>query len=720
VRRFRPDPRRRRRAAFAFAAAVAAALACAPRESPPPKTADGWNLLLVTLDTVRADRLGAYGRAGAETPNLDALAAAGLRFDQAQAAVPLTLPSHATMLSGLLPPRHGLRDNGLGSLPADVPLLSAHLSAAGYRTGAFVGAFVLDHRYGLARGFDRYDDEVRRDPAGGGEGERPGGEVVDRALGWLAEPAAGKPFFAWVHLYDAHAPYEPPEPFRSRHAGDPYAGEIAAVDAQVGRLLRFLREHGHDRRTVIVVAADHGESLGEHGELTHGLLLYQATLRVPWLLAAPGLLAPRAVAEPVSLADLGPTVAGLLGRPLPGPLDGRDLGGVLLAGGQPAAADLYAESRYALRFGWSPLAALRRGPLKYVEAPRSELYDLAADPAEARDLRGSRRRDANELREALAALAREERQAPAAPADAESRALIESLGYVAPAGAPAAGSGRDPKDAVPLFHAFEQAHAAQLAGRLADAERLLAPLLAKDLGNPVFRGAYGRVLRDQGRLAEAVPVYRQAAALAPRDPQVWYELATALQQAGESAEARRALEHALRNDPGRPEAHNALGVALASEGRLREAREAFVRATAADPRDARAWNNLGNTERDLGDAAAAERAYRRAVELDPRYPDPLNGLGVLLVAAQRPAEGLPWLDRALALAPGRHEVRLNRGIALELMGDPAGAAEAYRDFLTHTEGNPGYSGQRSAAQELLARAAEQARGGRTRGGERRP
>ena len=710
-------PHRSARAALALIVAVAALLATSSCRTPERQGAPaaGWNLLLVTLDTTRADRLGCYGREGAETPAIDAIAAGGVRFEQAQSAVPLTLPSHATILSGLLPPRHGLRDNGQGTLPADVTTLATRLADAGYGTGAFVGAFVLDHRYGLARGFERYDDEIPRRGAAL-EAERPGSEVVDRALAWLDEPVAVEgagvhvPFFAWVHLYDPHAPYEAPEPFRSRHAGDPYGGEIASVDSQVARLTAWLARKREAARTIVVVAGDHGESLGEHGELTHGLLLYQPTLRVPLLISAPGVLAPRVVREPVGLADLAPTLAALLGQPLAGARDGRDLSAALLDGGEPPAADLYAESHYPATFGWSPLVALRRGALKLIEAPSvkplksTELYDLAADPGEARDLRAERRRDAAALAQSLAALAKDERRAAPAASDAESRARLAALGYAAPSAAAASQAGtRDPKEAVAHFRAYEEAHAAEQQGHFAAAAALLRPLVEADPGNPVFRMTYARALRDQGRVEEALPFYREAAALAPTDPQLWYELATTLQRAGHADEARAALEEALRHDPGRPQAHNALAIALANAGRLADARTHLQAALAVDVRDAQIWNNLGNVERGLGRPDEAARAYQRAIALDPRYPDPLNGMGALEVARQRPSAALPWFDRALALAPLQHEARLNRGIALELMGDRAGAAAAYRDFLAHVEGKPEYASQRQVARQLLAR-----------------
>ncbi|HEV7519075.1 MAG TPA: sulfatase, partial [Thermoanaerobaculia bacterium] len=445
------------------------------------------NLLLVTLDTVRADHLGAYGDAAAETPSLDRLAREGIRFAAASSPVPLTLPAHSSLLSGLLPPHHGLRNNGAGSFPADRPTLATRLSAAGYRTGAFVGAFVLDHRFGLARGFDTYDDEMERDPSGGRglDAERRGDQVVDRALAWLgkgdaaspARPASRQPFFLWVHLYDAHAPYDPPAPYRDRHPGRPYDGEIAFADAQLGRLLAELDRLRLTAGTVVAVAADHGEALGEHGELTHGLLLYEPTLHVPLLLRGPGLAA-RVVATPVSLVDLGPTLAGLLGKPLATPggsggrLDGRDLAAALTRGEEPPPADLYAETRYPMIFGWSPLAALRRRDLKYIEAPRPEFYDLARDRREEVNL-AARPDSAGPSRgfaDRLASIASSSRPTTPAPvtagSDAESRARLESLGYAgggagnarnASTAKPAANAA-DPRDRVALFRRFETAN----------------------------------------------------------------------------------------------------------------------------------------------------------------------------------------------------------------------------------------------------------------------
>ncbi len=678
------------------------------------------NLVLVTLDTVRADHLGAYGAAAAVTPALDRLAREGIRFEQVSAQVPLTLPSHATILSGLLPPHHGLRNNGIGTFPDGPATLATLLAGAGYRTGAFVGAFVLDRRFGLGRGFEVYDDEILRDPGAGTvlEAERPGREVMDRALAWLGQPATdtARPFFLWIHLYDAHAPYVPPSPWRERHPGRPYDGEISAVDEQVGRLLQELQQRGLAERTVVAVAADHGEGLGDHGEQTHGLLLYETTLRVPLLLRGPGLPAGTVIRTPVALVDLAPTLAGLLGRSLPPPagraLDGRDLSAGLRDGGEPAPADLYAETRYPATFGWSPLASLRRRDLKYIAAPRPELYDLAQDPGENNDL--SDRSDRSDPKAGfaarLAAIEAGAVEAPRSAPDAETRARLASLGYAAGSPPPPAprrdpSTAPDPRRMVDLFQRYERAHNQLKGGEVEPALASLEELVAEDPRNPVFRGELARAFRDRGETGRAVPLFRQAAADAPDDPEAWYNLAAALQAAGQPAEARHALERALHLDPARPEAHNTLALALLAEGKPEAALQELRTAVSLDARDATALNNLGNVLRTLGRLDEAAEAYRRSAAVAPRYAEPWNGLGTLEVERDRPAGALSYFDRALALAPSYHEVRLNRGIALQMAGEGEAAAAAYRDFLDATRRDSQFAEQRRAAEHLLARLA---------------
>ncbi|MFH1175858.1 MAG: tetratricopeptide repeat protein, partial [Acidobacteriota bacterium] len=483
---------------------------------------------------------------------------------------------------------------------------------------------------------------------------------------------------------------------------------IAAVDAEIGRLLAELDRLGQKDRTVVAAVGDHGEALGEHGELTHGLLLYEPSLHVPWLVRGPGLPLSFTVETPVSIVSLAPTLASLLGVPLQSAdgraLDGRDLTADLRSRRLPAAADLYAESLYASVFGWSPLTSLRRGALKYIEAPGPELYNLDDDPLERNNLLD--RQAAGELPERLAAYARSAVPAPTAVIDAESRAKLASLGYLAgssnPTAAPAKG-GKDPKEMVALFRAFEEAHWALNDGRLEEAQEKLARLVAADPENAVFVGQLAEVSRRRGKYEQAVASYRKAVALAPEDREARYNLAVTLQEAGHHDEAFEALKTAIQLDPKRPEAHNALGIVLSLRGDLAEARDEFLRTTELDARNARAFNNLGNVLRGLRQLDEAEKAYRRAVGLAADYADPENGLGTLAVERDRPAEAVPHFERALALAPELHEARLNRGIALQLAGQRTAAITAFRDFLEKSGGDTQFQAQREAARQLLAR-----------------
>lgn len=652
------------------------------------------NILLITVDTFRADRI------GSGTPALARLGREGIRFDSADSPVPLTLPAHASLLSGLLPLHHGLRNNGIGAFPSGKDTLATILSTGGYRTGAFVGSFILDHRFGLGRGFERYDDEIVRNMSDGGgtfDAERRGGEVVDRALAWLRQKDE-RPFFAWVHLYDAHAPYAPPPPYPQT-----YDGEVAYVDAQVTRLLAFV-----DRtNTIVVVVGDHGESLGEHGELTHGLLLYEPTLHVPMIVCAPS-LAPRVIRTAISTIDLAPTIASLAGVPFPKPVDGRDLTADLRAGREPAPATVYAETQYPATFGWSELASIRLASTKLIAAPTPELYDLARDPGETanvltvdrrayRDLAG--RLDSLRATTVVAAL-------PPPAVDAETRAKLASLGYVAPAGT-GGQSKRDPKTVAPLFRTFEEASAMINAGRARDAIAPLEQIVRDDPSNHVFRETLARALRQSGDARRAIPLYRQAVALAPNDADAWYNLAVALQETGNAREAAVALTEAARRDPGRPEIHNIRGTALAEQGNLPEAEKEFRETIAGDPRNARAYNNLGNVLRAMNRSAEAAEAYRKAIELAPRYADPLNGLGAILVAGGKAREAIPYFDAALQIAPDFYEAQLNRAIALQMAGDPRAAATELQRLLVRLPAAPEYAPQRNAARTLLGQLAPQ-------------
>lgn len=690
----------------------------APRTAPDPAP---LNLLLISLDTVRADRLGSYGHARASTPNLDRIAAEGILFEQVSATAPLTLPAHASLLSGLLPLQHGLRLNGAGRFPDHLETLATHLAREGYRNAAFVGAFVLDQRFGLERGFELYDDEIERsvDAQLHLEAERPAAEVIDRALIWLDDLEDTAPFFVWVHLYDAHAPYTPPPPHDTRHP-DPYDGEIAYLDAEIGRLLRALEGRGVDEDTVIAVVGDHGEALGYRGEASHGMLLYEPTLHVPWLLRAPGLAGGERIGTALSLVDVAPTVASILGHPFVpraagDELRGRDLAEALRAGAEIEPLDLYAETGYPATFGWSALATLRRGTLKYILGARGELYDLATDPGEEHDLSDARRRELHRLAERLEELqstAAEPAGGEAAAPDAETRARLAALGYVGTAGVASVrpGQGADPAARIGAYSRWEEAHRAIESGRPQSVLAELEELVSEDPENPVFRSSLARAHRQLGHLERAIALYRQAIARRPEDPAAWYDLAATLAEAGRDREAIEAGREALRRDPGRTEGLNLLGISYLREGDLERALEHFSLAIELDPRDATAHNNLANALRAGGETASAAAAYHRAAELQPDYPDPWNGLGALAIEEDRFDVAIAHLDRALGLAPDFHQARLNRGIAYEMAGRYPQAIAEYRDLLARTEGRQDSAPLRLAAGTLLQQLEEKTSG----------
>lgn len=640
-----------------------------------------YNLLLITLDTFRADRV------NANTPNLQKFANESVRFANADSPVPLTLPAHCSLLSGVLPLHHGVRDNGANPFPSDRDDLATVLGRGGYRTAAFVSSFVLDHRFGLNRGFDEYDDEIPRDTASDAntlEAERRGDVTIDHTLAWLKNNDP-RPWFAWVHLYDAHAPYAPPPPFPQT-----YDGEIAYVDAQVGRLLQSI-----DRKnTIVAIVGDHGEALGEHGELTHGLLIYEPTLHVPLMIATPD-AKPKIVTTPISTIDLAPTLASLVNAKLDR-ADGR----VLALDAEPQANDVYAETEYPLQFGWNDLASVRRSDSKLIS--NRELYDLQRDPVEKVNILTTARREFRQLDDALTAMRRTAVAKTSTTVDEETKQKLASLGYIAPAATAAKGTA-DPVKMAPLFRKFEEATWALNGGREKEAIVTLDQLVKDDPANPIFRGSLARALRHEGQLERAIQLYREAVAIAPSDAEAWYNLATALEEAGHAQEAGVAIREALRRDARRPEAHNALGIAYTNEGNLQSAESEFREALSIDPRNARAYNNLGNVMRAMNRFDDARAAYQHAITLAPRYADPLNGVGVLDVQQDHPRDAIAQFDAALKIAPAYYEAQLNRGIALKLSGDAAGAADQFRKLLAALPPGAEYDAQRKAARQLLAR-----------------
>jgi arylsulfatase A-like enzyme/Flp pilus assembly protein TadD len=647
------------------------------------------NVVLITIDTLRADRL----RRGF-TPSLDALADAGARFDNARTVVPLTLPAHVTLMTGALPAAHGVHDNGVVFKPGP-PTIARVFRDAGYRTGAFVGAYVLNRRFGLHDGFDTYDDAVHRDPEQGArlEAERRGADVINAALGWVRE--APQPFFLWVHLYDPHAPYDPPGEFRPSANGNPYDAEVAYADAQVGRLVAELRVRGLLDRTIVSVAGDHGEGLGDHGEQTHGMLVYDSTLRVPLIVAAPGWTTPTVFTDTVSLTDLAGSLLHMARVTPP-----AGMGGSFLLSRKPQDRDVYGETEYPRVAGWHPLASLVDDRWKLILSSETELYDLSVDQGETKNLASTKPALVEGMRRRVLELARARDTAASQPAiSAEAAERLRALGYVSGPSVPKArDNAMNPSRAIDAWTRFEAALTLVNSGRAVEALRALKPLAARFPDAPVFQSTYARALKEAGQAPSAVAIYRRAIARWPEDALLYHDLAVAARAAGDAREAIRAEQASLAINKDDPAALNGLGLLEAEAGRPAEAAAAFARAAEADPSNASYWANLGNAQREMGDLDRADAAYRRALEIDRSYPDAANGLGVVLVQRRRAADAIPFFERALARSRNFHEARLNLGIAYQESGRLEQATSTYRELVASA---PAGSRERKAASELL-------------------
>jgi choline-sulfatase len=665
-------------AAGALASAVCAVGISACR---PPAATRGpeLNVLLITIDTLRADALGAYGNARAATPWIDRLAAGGVRFARAHAQTVVTLPSHANILSGRYPFHHGVHENAGFRFPADMDTLATLLKARGYRTGAFVSAFPLDVRFGLGRGFDVYDDRYGKDAEKSAfrVPERRGTDTVAAALEWINSAgqrinSAGQlpPWFAWVHLYEPHFPYDPPEPFASRFKDAPYLGEVAAADAALAPLLQPTLEQGAAGRTLVVLTGDHGESLGEHGEMTHGLFAYEGTLHVPFVVFAPRALKPRVIDEPVRHVDVVPTVLDAIGAPLPVELDGRSLW-AMASSGQTTAAPAYFESLSAsLNRGWAPLFGASRGSLKYIDLPIPELYDLATDPAEARNLVTERPGEVRELQHLLALWRGADRDSPRVPESAETRERLRSLGYVT-ATAPAKTrftDADDPKRLIVIDRAIDEVVTRYQHGDLAGAIALgrdvvrQRPDMALSLEHLAF------LYNEAGDHRAAADAIRRALALSPGASDIAALLGAYLTEAGLGNEAVARLTP-YANDP-HPDVDVliAYGVALASTGRSPEALAAFDRARALDPANPLPLVDIGTVHLMAGDLDQATAAFSSALQIGPGSARAHNSLGVIAARRHDVAGALAHWQRAITLDPRDYQTLYNLGDLLIQLG----------------------------------------------------
>jgi arylsulfatase A-like enzyme len=657
----------------------------------------GANVLLVTIDTLRADHVGAYGSEGSLTPTIDAFAKDGLRFERTYAHVPLTLPSHASLLTASYPTRNGVRDNGTFHLGGASPTLAESFKRLGYRTGAFVGAFVLDARFGLGRGFDLYDDRMNGSSADLEVVQRTAEQVLAPAYAWITnqssglgaqgsgtlpgtvapgtpapspqppasslQPPVSGPWFAWVHLYDPHEPYAPPEPYRSQYASEPYDGEIAYTDAALGSFVAQLRRVQALDNTLVVIASDHGEALGEHGERTHGLFAYDATLRVPLVMWAPPRLRPGVFGETMRLVDVAPTILDLIGAPPMPNVDGRSIR-PFVGGEQPFDhPESYFEALNAnLTRGWAPLTGVVRDRLKLIDLPIPELYDLAADPGERQNLYAQQRDRARDLEARLDRIASGAAPAAPAPIDPDAEARLRALGYVVASPARRVekyGAADDPKQLVHLDAALDDAAAKWSRG---DGDAAIETLRGVIRERPGLTMAYDRlafILRATGRTGEAVALLDGAARAGHADRSLLRSLGSTLRDTGDLDRSATVLGDLVRGDDADLQSADALGQTYTRMGRGQLAEEMFRRVLTASPNAAATWNNLGALYLAERRPADAIDALTHAIAVNPDLATAHNGLGVAYATQGDTVRAAAEWQKALALRPGYRDAQYN-------------------------------------------------------------
>ncbi len=618
--------------------------------------AEAPNIILITVDTTRADRMGFLGSTKGLTPNLDLLARQGVVFERAYSQAPLTPVSHATIFSGTYPQFHTVTDFG-HPLPALLPSLPEILQKSGYHTAAFIGSLILDPKASMAPGFDRGFDffdagyHPKRDPEESRyeSVERRAMDVVAHAMAWL-DKNRQTPFFLWVHLYDPHAPYDPPPPYDKRFA-DKYDGEVAYSDAALGRLFQYLRRRGLYDRALIAVMSDHGESLGAHGERMHGIFLYDETIHVPLVFKLPGaVLAGRRVTQRVRLLDVAPTLLSMLSLPLPPTFQGESLVPLMKPAGKTTADDLpaYAETDYPHRaFGWSALRSLRSGKYLFVRAPLRELYDQSSDrnaehniarnsPAVASTLQSQ----LDDLRERTASFHGDEKAAPAITA--EQNENLAALGYVGSSGVAASADpleGADPKDKIEISNTLHEGMIAVEDGRFQEAIPMLQHVLEDSPKISAAQMQLGVALRRVKRYAEAIAALRKAVALQPDSTPSQYELGLALYDSGAWKDSAPYFEFVARKRPKWPDAQFSLASVYARIDRVPEAVDL------------------------LG----------KVLELNPDHFRGNLLLGRIRTLQGAPADGLPYLEKAVKLAPGSREAHLFLADAYEKLGRPQDA-----------------------------------------------
>jgi arylsulfatase A-like enzyme/Flp pilus assembly protein TadD len=610
------------------------------------------NLVVVTVDTLRPDHLHCYGYSKIETPSIDSIAQGGVLFENAVTQTPLTSPSHASIFTGLNPPAHHVRDTGGFVLQSSSTTLAAILQQQGWDTAAFISSAVLKKLFGLNQGFEVYDDQMPKPGKGHQfmeDAERRAGETVDRAVRWL-DTQSGKPFFLWVHVYDPHAPYQPPAPFREKYKDRPYDGEIAYADHELGRLFEAVRKKSPPDKTLIAVLSDHGESLGEHGEYTHGVFLYDSTLRIAFTLSGPGVPSGLRVKQQARTVDFLPTILELMGGKAPASVQGVSLT-PFFASKEAATAVSYAETLYPkINMGWVELRAIRTNHWKYIRAPRPELYDLSEDATETNNVIQSHGAEVQKFEAQLKAMIGTDGAEKVETANVDQRTLdqLKSLGYLSGSGRAynLTGQGVDPKDRVEVLKLLELA---QNEPGLADSRRieLLKRALSQDAG----------------------------------DPNVYYQLGQKLEKVGRYPEAMELYRAALRNGIENSRLHSRIADLLVRSGNKDQAIPEYEKSVQLNPSDLESQANLATAYLEKGRLDDAERVYKWIMTTDPEYAAAYNGLGVISIQRQNAAAARGYFEKAVQLDPDLVDAQLNLGLIYKMAGDRARARSCFEAFL---------------------------------------
>jgi choline-sulfatase len=608
------------------------------------------NLLVVTIDTLRPDHLHCYGYSKIESPNLDAIARDGVLFENAVTQAPLTPPSHASIFTGLNPPAHHVRDTGGFVLQPSTITLATILQQQGWDTAAFISSAVLKKLFGFNQGFAVYDDQMPK-PGKGHEfdedAERRAGETVDHAVRWL-EAQSGKPYFLWVHVYDPHAPYQPPSPFREKYKERLYDGEIAYADHELGRLFDAVRKKSPGN-TLIAVLSDHGESLGEHGEYTHGVFLYDATLRIVFLLSGPGVPAGARIQSQARTIDFLPTILALMGGQPPVAVQGVSL--TPCFAGKDSATLSYAETLYPkINMGWAELRAIRTNRWKYIRAPKPELYDLSQDPGETHNVIQGHEAEVRKFEARLNSVIGSDGVEKVATSVVDERTLsqLKSLGYVSgfvSRSYDLKGQGIDPKDRTGVLKLLETVESG---------------------GLPMPR---------------RIEMLRKALAEDAADPHIYYELGAAYEKAGRSADAMKLYRSAIANGIQSGRLHSRLADLLVRAGQKDEAIPEYEKAAQFNPADLQSQANLATAYMEKGRLGDAERVYKWTLSIDPGYGTAYNGLGVIAIQRRDTATARGYFEKAVQLDPELADADLNLGLIYKMAGDRARARECFQAFL---------------------------------------